>query len=248
MASLMFGNNGQIQFQTRSNQYYKELTTATLKDIMPSFVNVIPSSAFSGIEIVRYAAQGLDAVKDALAPKVLGFVLQNDDNCTLSVADEKLCEAEQYHLLRIVGAHMDEFKNSPLKIYFDDDKHVFEKTIWSFGDLSTYVGNIVTFCASARGGHVNMSALTNILSTLLKTQISEERSSINKSETIIIYSERAKECGVIKLNFTGDQIKVKSCCSEGANTKINVEKDMIMFKDGRELLLSLRTFARENRR
>ena len=184
---------------------------------------------------------------NALSSTVLGFVLQNDDSCTLDVADAELCESECFHLLRIVGAHMEEFSNSPLKIYFQSDDHLFEQTIWSFGDLSTYVGNIVTFCASAHVGHVNITALTNILSTLLKTQVSEERSSINKTETVIIYSEKSKECGVLKLNFTGDQIKTKGCCDEGTNTKIHVKKGMIVFKDSKELLLTLRTFARENR-
>ena len=183
----------------------------------------------------------------ALSPRLLKFVLQDDDSCTLDVADAELTEAEQYHLLRIVGAHMEEFKSSPLAIYFNTDRHVFEKTIWSFEDLSEYIGNMVRFCASADAGHVNIPALTNILSTLLKTQIIEQRLSINKTETIIIYSERNKQCGVLKLNFTGDQIKEKSCFDEGAHTKIDVRKDMILFKDSKELLLSLRTFARENR-
>ncbi|CAF1182212.1 unnamed protein product [Adineta steineri] len=214
---------------------------------MPGFVNSMSNNVISRLGIVHLASQGLQAVLDALSPKVLNFVLQNDDNCTLDVADAEICESEQYHLLRIVGAHMDEFKNSPLTIYFNSDEHSFEKTIWSFGDSSTYVGNIVTFCASAHAGHVNITALTNILSTLLKTQISEEQLSINKSETVIIYSEKAKECGVLKLNFTGDQIKIKGCCDEGANTRVHVKKDMIIFKDSKELLLTLRTFARENR-
>lgn len=191
---------------------------------------------------------GLQAIIDALTSKVMNFVVKSDDNYTLDIADAELCESEYYHLLRIVGAHMDEFKNSPLKIYFDSSQHLFEKTIWSPGDLNKYVEGIVAFCASAKVGHVNITALTNILSTLLKAEISEEHTSINKSETIIIYSERNKECGVIKLNFTGDQIKAKDCCIEGTNTRINVKKDMIIFKDSKELLLTLRTFFAEHRR
>jgi hypothetical protein len=66
---------------------------------------------------------------DALTSKVMNFVLKSDDNYTLDIADAELCESEYYHLLRIVGAHMDEFKNSPLKIYFDSSQHLFEKTI-----------------------------------------------------------------------------------------------------------------------
>ncbi|UJR24282.1 hypothetical protein I4U23_027249 [Adineta vaga] len=133
------------------------------------------NDTLSRFGITKSASHGFQAVLDALTP--VNYVI-----------------SEYYHLFQIIGAHMDEFKNSPLKIDFNSDEHLFEQTIWSPGDFSTYVGNI---------------AITNILSTLLKTVSSEESTRINKSETIIIYSEKKNECGIIKLNFTGDQIKAK---------------------------------------
>lgn len=112
----------------------------------------------------------LQTALDAVESSVTGFVLRKDDNHTLDVADEALCDSEYCHLLRIVGAHMNELKNSHLKEYFNTDEHLFEETLWSLGDLSKYIENSVTFCASAERGHVTKTALTNILSTLLKSE------------------------------------------------------------------------------
>jgi hypothetical protein len=43
MASLMFDDNGAIRFRSRSNQYYKEQTAATLTTMMPGFASAIPA-------------------------------------------------------------------------------------------------------------------------------------------------------------------------------------------------------------
>ena len=190
----------------------------------------------------------LQTAIDVLTSKPLDFILKKDNKYTLDVADEQLSNSECYHLLRIVGAHMDEFKNSDLKKYFNTSEHLFEKTIWSPGELGKFVEDIVSFCASVETGHINATALTSVLSTLLKTELSQSEETINKIETNIIYSEKTQECGVVKLHFMGDQIQVKGCCSsQGTNTKVNVQKDLIIFKDSKELLLSLRTFTRQYR-
>jgi len=190
----------------------------------------------------------LQAIVDVLTLKPIEFILKKDKKYTLDVADEQLSNSECYHLLRIVGAHMDEFKNSDLKKYFNTSEHLFEKTIWSPGELGKFVEDIVSFCASVETGHINATALTSVLSTLLKTELSQSEETINKIETNIIYSEKTQECGVVKLHFMGDQIQVKGCCSsQGTNTKVNVQKDLIIFKDSKELLLSLRTFTRQYR-
>ncbi|UJR06821.1 hypothetical protein I4U23_011109 [Adineta vaga] len=256
MASLMFDDNGRIRFGSRSNEYYKVQTTAAWTGIIPSFGitsppvtcigGVVLTSIGSEVSIPRFKgiAAGTICATDKLASEIVK-VLESHDDYRYDIADEKLSDSECYHLLRKIGAHMDLFKNSPLKSYFDSDKRLFEKAIWNLIDLGKYVENIVKFCASYQAGYVNMTALTNTLSTLLNTEISEEHLSINKSETIIIYSEKAKECGVIKLKFTGSQIRTTYCFSQGSRTRINVEKDMIMFKDSRELWLSLQTFKKE---
>ncbi len=178
---------------------------------------------------------------DILLSKLAKFS-ENDNSYRYNIADAELSDSEDYHLLRKIGAHMDYLKNSSAKSYFDSDTRSFDKTIWNLGDLGKYVESIVTFCASYRGGHINMAAVTNFLSTLLKAEISEEHVSINKSDTTIIYSEKTEECGVIKLKFTGAQRRTTSCFSEGVKTRINVEKDMIMFKDRKDLYLTVQTF------
>ncbi|UJR18885.1 hypothetical protein I4U23_022013 [Adineta vaga] len=130
--------------------------------------------------------------------------------------------------------------------YFDTTSHTFERTISGKGDLNTYVGDIVQFCSSYAGVHINTTAVQNIVTSILKSEIEEEHLTINKTETIVIYTTRHDECGVMRVTFTGDQIKIQNCCSNSAKTKINVNKVIIMFRNTKDLLAMLRTFVQAN--
>jgi hypothetical protein len=222
MASNSEFTSGQLPLTSRSNQHH---------------VNSITSSVGT---ITGQLPWFLGATIGSLGSLVVKYLLSIDDSFTLDVADEQLSDAELYSTLRTIGARIQDFQRSNLHSYFNTSECTFKKNIWTPGDLSTYIGDIVNFCAAAHGGHINMIALKNILSALFKEQISREQSTINSTETIVIYSTRHSECGVMKLVFTGEQIEVTNCC-------LSVKKNLILFRNSQDLLHTLRSFVRASR-
>jgi hypothetical protein len=90
---------------------------------------------------------------------------------------------------------------------------------------------------------VNTTALENILSNLLKEKLKEEKTTMNRTKTEVIYSTKSEECDVLKLVFIGNQIETKSCCSSETKTTISVERTLIMLNNTQELLEMVRRFA-----
>ncbi|CAF1483645.1 unnamed protein product [Adineta ricciae] len=200
----------------------------------------------NALEIIDMLPYVIQILVKPLASLVLNYVLKVDDNYTVDVADEHLSDSEAYTLLRSLGAHIENLKSLNLTNYFDTDSRNFKKTISGAGDLNKYVDDIVQFCSSYRQGHINTTAIKNILTSLLKTEMEEERLKINKTENVVIHSTRYAECGVMRLTFTGDQIKKTNCCSDSAETNITVEKVVITFRNTKDLLALLRTFVQAN--
>jgi len=182
-----------------------------------------------------------------LASLVLRYILNIDDSYTLNVADSQLSDPERYSLLRTIGARIEDFRNSNLASYFNTSERTFNKRIWTPGDLSSYVNDIVDFCAAAQAGHINTTAVKNLLSLLLKEEISRERTTLNCTENIVIYSTSSNQCGVMNLNFAGEQLEITNCCSTGKEITLRVKRVMIMFQNTRDLLYTLRTFVQANR-
>lgn len=218
-----------LTLTTRSNEHHTVTTRSNVEPIfdgLPWFLRVVIGS---------------------LGSLVVKYLLNVDDSYTLDVADEQLSDAELYSTLRTIGARIEDFKNTNIHSYFNTSECTFRKNIWTPGDLTSYVNDIVNFCAAAHLGHINMNALKNILSSLFKEQISREQTTINSTETIVMYSTRENECGVMKLVFTGEQIEITKCCSTGKETSLSVQKTLILFQNSQELLHTLRTFVQANR-
>ena len=223
------GGIGRLEFSSRSNEDYNvqiKANAMAIIDYLPFYIKIIVSP---------------------LASVILNYILKVDDSYTVDVADARMSDSEAYITLKSLGAQIENLKGSSLTNYFDSSQHTFEKTISGTGDLHGYVGDIVDFCASYAGGHINTTAIKNLLTSLLKSEMEEERLTINKTETIVIYTTRHDECGVMRVTFTGDQIKMNNCCSSSAKTKINVQKVIIMFRNTKDLLTMLRTFVQANR-
>jgi hypothetical protein len=189
----------------------------------------------------------LSVIIRPLASLVMRYILNIDDSYTLNVADAQLSDPESYSILRTIGARIEEFSNSNLASYFDRSEKNFVENIWAPGDLSKYIDDIVTFCAAAQAGHINTTALKNVLSSLLREEIRQERATVNTTETIMIYSTRSSQCGVMRLTFIGERLKITNCCSTGQEIRLCVKKVVIMFMNTQELLCTLRTFVQANR-
>ena len=226
-----------------NNQFTSEQPSLTSR---PSqhHVSTIKSNVETAIDTLPWF---LATIIRPLASLVLYYLLNVDNSYTLDVADGQLSEGEFYSILRTIGARIEDFGRSNLYSYFNTSDCTFKKNIWTPGDLSSYVDDIVNFCAAAHGGHINMIALKNILSSLFKEQINREQTTINSTETIVIYSTRDSECGVMKLVFTGEQIEVTNCCLTGKEISLSVKKVLILFRNSQDLLHTLRTFVQANR-
>lgn len=196
--------------------------------------------------IINFLSWPLRSIVSPLASIILDYILKIDDNYTVDVADKELHDSDAYATLKSLGAQIEQLQNSNLTNYFDTDYRTFQRTISGTGDLNSYVNDIVEFCASYKDGHINTTAIKNILTSLLKTEMSEEHSTINKTTTEVIYTTKQDKCGVIRLTFTGDQIKITNCCSSSTNIKIKVDKVVIMFRNTKDLLATLRTFVQAN--
>lgn len=220
--------SGYLTFSSRTNDDHNDQTKQNIMSIietLPFFIRII--------------------VKP-LASIILNYVLKVDENYTVDVADRRLSDSEAYVILKSLGAQMEKLRSSNLASYFDNSRCTFKRTIQGAGDLNTYINDIVDFCASYANGHINTTALKNVLSTVLKSEMVEERSRIDRTETIVVYSTRTNECGVMRVTFSGDQIKTTNCCSSSANTSIDVERSIIMFRNTQDLLAMLRTFVQAN--
>ncbi|UJR35137.1 hypothetical protein I4U23_027908 [Adineta vaga] len=165
----------------------------------------------------------LRAIIRLFARPTIAYILNIDDSCTLNVANEQLSDSEVYSTLRSIGN--------------------VRKKIWKPDDLFKHINNIIEFCAATQNGHVNRTVLKNLLSSLFKEEISEERTTVDVTETIVIYSSKENQCGVMKLAFTGEQFNITNCCFKGTQIKLNVKKLVIMFDNTQDLLFTLRTFV-----
>lgn len=188
-------------------------------------------------------------LRTTISPLVSGvvrYLMNIDDSYTLNVADTHLSDPECHSVLRTIGARIEDFKRSNLCSYFNTSECTFTKKIWYPGDISSYVDDIVKFCAAAQGGHINTTALTHVLSLLLKEKISREHTTVNATEKIVVYSNRNDQCGVMRLIFTGEQLEITNCCWTGKEITLCVKKDVIMFRNTQDLLHTLRTFVQAN--
>lgn len=220
---------GRLEFGSRSNEDHNVQTKA------------------NAMAIIDYLPYYIKIIVAPLASIILNYILQVDDSYTVDVADAQMSDSDAYIALKSLGAQLEKLRDSSLTNYFDSSQSTFEKTISGPGDLNKYVGDIVDFCASYAVGHINTTAIKNLLTSLLKSEMEEERLTINKTETIVIYTTRQNECGAMRVTFTGDQIKINNCCSTSAKTKIHVQKVTIMFRNTKDLLTMLRTFVYANR-
>lgn len=178
---------------------------------------------------------------------VTGYLVTSDDSYTLDVADQKMSDSEYHSVLRTIGAHMESLKNNQICQYFDQQEKDFQGTIYSAADLNTYIDDIIVFIAAAYTGHINKLALKSIFTSLIKSEVREDRMDFNKTENIVIYSSRAEQCGVIRLEINGYQKFSQYCCFTGAETKAHVKKSIILFRDSKDLLHTLKTFVQVNR-
>jgi hypothetical protein len=229
MASNYQSTPGLMRFASISDQSHADSinrNVVAIVDVSPSFLNII----------IR-----------PLASLVMSYILNIDDNYTLNVADEQLSDPESYSILRTIGSRIEEFRNSNLASYFNTSEQTFVKNIWTPRDLSKYVDDIIEFCAAAQAGHINTTALKNILSLFLREEISQERATVNSTEIIVVYSTRNSQCGVMKLTFIGERLEITECCSTGQKITLCVKKVVIMFMNTRDLLYTLRTFVQANR-
>ena len=217
-----------IGFASRSNDYHNARTKNNV------------------LAIIDYLPGSIQIILRPLASIILNYILKVDDSYTVDIADERLSDSEAYVILKSLGSQIERLRNSNLTNYFDTSRCTFERTISGTGELHRYVDDIVRFCASYANGHINTTAIKDILTSVLKTEMEEERSTIDKTETIVVFSTRCDECGVMRVSFTGDQIKTTNCCTSSAKTKINVEKTVIMFRNTKDLLAMLRTFVHAN--
>jgi hypothetical protein len=176
-----------------------------------------------------------------------GYLITTDDSYTLDVADQNMSDLEYHSLLRTIGAHMETLKKNPICQYFDQQEKDFQRTIWKASDLNTYIDDIISFVAAANTGHVNKLALKSILIALIKSEVRDDRLDFNKTENIIIYSSKREQCGVIRLEINDYQKFSQYCCFTGAETKAHVKKSLIIFRDSKDLLHTLKTFVQVNR-
>ena len=196
--------------------------------------------------IAELLIRPLKIIVKPLQSAILKYIFMTDENYNVDVANEKLSDSEAYATLQSLGAQIEKLKDSYLTNYFDTDYRTFERTISGLRDLNSYVNDIVQFCTSYGNGHINTVAIKNILTSLLKIEMSEEHSTINITKTVVIYTTKHDECGVIRMTFTGDQIKITNCCSSSTKIKIKVDRVLIMFRNTKDLLAMLRTFVQAN--
>lgn len=182
-----------------------------------------------------------------LASVILYFVLEVDETYDIDVADAALSRPEAYHLLDSIASNIEKFKDLGLSNYLSPTTCTFHSQISGTVQLNRFVDDIVDFCTSLKSGSINKSAIKSALTNLLKTEIREERSSIDRREKFIIFSNSQSECGILILHFTGNRIETQNCCSNTADTTIHVTKESLMLLNTADLLIKLRTLIRTQR-
>lgn len=218
-------SGGHNYFQSQSGQEHNAQTKANI------------------LNILDYLPGFLKMLVKPLAGTILSYILGIDDNYTLDIADQRLSGPEYNVMLKTIGAHMEDFRKSKLCNYFNTDTQTFSGSTSSVSGLNAYVSDVVTFCASIQDGKVNTTAVKNILSTLLKEELRRERTTIDITDTQVVYSSKSEGCGVLKLVFTGNKIETTNCCSSETETTMTVQKTAIMFNNTQELLCMVKTFA-----
>ena len=220
-------NNALISFGSRPNAHHFITLRSDATDMM------------SGLPwILRFLIRPLGST-------IQNFLLSDDKDFTVEVADEALSGSEAFNLMKMVGTHIDEFVKLELGRYFQEEKRVFTKKISGVGQLKEFVDDIVLFCTYLQNGSINKVAIRSVLTTLLKTEMREERETIDKSERCVLFDKGNEEYGVLVLHFSGSQIQTQTCCTNAADTTIKVHKRGIMFRNTQDLLLTLRAFAHD---
>ncbi|CAF1515289.1 unnamed protein product, partial [Rotaria sp. Silwood1] len=155
-----------LEFNSRSNEYHNDQIKA------------------NAMAVIGNLPLAIRIIVKPLAYLILKYILKIDDDYTVDIADAQLSDSEAYVLLKSLGAQIEKLKGSDLTNYFDISNRTFERTISGTGDLHKYVDDIVQFCALYAGGRINMTAIKNILTSLLKSEMEEEHSTINTTETV----------------------------------------------------------------